>query len=560
MPLLRPFPKGKGLIASRPARRLSEVIDMSKTIEPALNPISFLQTFVAHSLRTAGQMGCTQCETSIGYVESIGLTAGPCFERICREQLGLQGPIDLDQYADIILRIKNQIGGNFSRASSEPGVIRVVNSRCPFGDMVREAPELCRMTSSVFGGIAARNFGYAKVNLRQRIAAGDGRCEVLIHVDPGESADLEGDEYRYEQGVLVSRTAGAAHQVQTKTSTDQAWCVNDAERSTAVTARPKIVAESAAMLHAIEAAELVAPTLATVLISGETGVGKEVIARLVHALSSRHDRDFVAVNCGAIPQDLVENALFGHEKGAFTGAYDVHHGFFERAERGTLFLDEIDSLPIPAQAKLLRVLQEGEFERVGGRHTMHTDVRILAASNRHIQDCVAAGAFRRDLYYRLNVVPIVIPPLRERRDDLTALTHNFLRRIAARYGGTRKVLGERAWSQVMSYSWPGNVRELENVLERSFLFSRGCVIDSLALDDNGASVRDEQSAEVVTLRDLTKQAAMRTEKQLIRMALEELNGNVSAVARQMGISPRAVHQKLKRHGIDPQPFRVSGGS
>jgi transcriptional regulator with PAS, ATPase and Fis domain len=250
--------------------------------------------------------------------------------------------------------------------------------------------------------------------------------------------------------------------------------------------------------------------------------------------------------------------LFGHEKGAFTGAYDVHHGFFKRAERGTLFLDEIDSLPIPAQAKLLRVLQEGEFERVGGRHTMHADVRIVAASNRRIDDCVAAGAFRRDLYYRLNVVPIAIPPLRERRDDLNALTHNFLRRIASRYGGTRKVLGERAWSQVMSYHWPGNVRELENVLERSFLFSRGSVIDSLALDGESAAACNDKPAKVVKLKDLTKQAAMRTEEQLIRMALEELRGNVSAVARQMGISPRAVHQKLKRHGIDPQPFRIPG--
>jgi Nif-specific regulatory protein/two-component system response regulator AtoC len=532
---------------------------MAKSSAPTLNPVSFLQTFVAQSLRTVGQMGCTECETGVGYIESIGLAAGPCFERICRDQLGLNGPIDVDQYADIILRIKNQIGGNFSRASSEPSVIRVVNSCCPFGDMVREAPELCRMTSSVFGGIAARNFGYAKVDLRRRIALGDAQCDVCIHTDATKSADLNGDEYRYEQGILVSRTATGAQHVQAKTGSEQTWCVGDASQTSPNTERPKIVAESAVMLRAIEAAELVAPTQATVLISGETGVGKEVIARLVHALSDRQEQKFVAVNCGAVPPDLVENALFGHEKGAFTGAYDVHHGFFERAERGTLFLDEIDSLPILAQVKLLRVLQEGEFERVGGRHTMHADVRIVAASNRQIEDCVASGAFRRDLYYRLNVVPIVIPPLRERRDDLNALAQNFLRRIAARYGGTRKVLGERAWSQIMSYPWPGNVRELENVLERSFLFARGSVIDSLALDGDSGTTRNESPARVVKLKDLTRQAAMRTEEQLIRMALEELRGNVSAVARQMGISPRAVHQKLKKHGIDPQQFRISGG-
>ncbi len=533
---------------------------MSKPAAPAMSPIKFLQMFVVQSLRTAGQMGCTQCESSVGYVESIGLTAGPCFERICREQLGLQGEIDHDQYADIIVRIKNQIGGNFSRASSEPGLIRVVNSRCPFGDAVREAPELCRMTSSVFGGIAARNFGYAKVALRQRIAVGDSRCEVCISVDESKCGETEGDEYRYQQGMLVSRPAAGAHRVEASTEIEEAWCAGSRRGARQETPKQlNIIAESASMLRAIDAAKLVAPTLATVLISGETGVGKEVIARLVHALSDRSEAEFVAVNCGAIPQDLVENALFGHEKGAFTGAYDVHHGLFERAEGGTLFLDEIDNLPISAQAKLLRVLQENEFERVGGRQTMHTDVRILAASNRRIEDCVAAGEFRDDLYYRLNVVPIPIPPLRERREDLNALAQSILHRIAARYGGLRKVLGDHAWSQMMSYPWPGNVRELENVLERSFLFSRGTLIESLALGGEETHAGGRHAlADVVKLKDLTRQAAMRTEGQLIVLALENLRGNVSAVARQMGISPRAVHQKLKRHGIDPQKFRVTG--
>lgn len=525
---------------------------------PELSPINFLQTFVAQSLRTAGQMGCPECESSVGYVESLGLTAGPCFERICREQLGLEGTIDLDQYADIIVRIKNQIGGNFSRASSKPGVIRVVNSRCPFGDRVREAPELCRMTSSVFGGIAARNFGYAKIELRRRIAVGDAQCEVCIHTDAARSVHEDGDEYRYEHGELISHALNGDLRAQLKPGADGRWCAVKADSSTKKPDRPPIVAQSAAMYRAMEAAELVAPTQATVLISGETGVGKEVIARLIHSLSERGGRGFIAVNCGAIPQDLVENALFGHERGAFTGAYDVHHGFFERAEKGTLFLDEIDCLPLSAQVKLLRVLQEAEFERVGGRQTMKADVRILAASNRRIEDCVEAGEFRSDLYYRLNVVPIVIPPLRERRDDLNPLAQHFLRRIAQRHGGVRKVLGERAWSQIMSYGWPGNVRELENVLERGFLFSRGSVIESLMLGNERDSPGEKGTAQVVSLKDLTRQAAMRTERHLIHTALEECSGNVSAVARQIGISARAVHQKLRKHGIDPQEFRASG--
>ena len=310
------------------------------------------------------------------------------------------------------------------------------------------------------------------------------------------------------------------------------------------------------MRRALEAVEIVAPTTATVFISGETGVGKEIVARAVHALSPRCGREFVAVNAGAISENLVESALFGHEKGAFTGACDVHHGLFERAERGTLFLDEIDCLPLSAQAKLLRVLQEGEFERVGGHQTLRADVRIIAATNRNIEERVEAGEFRRDLYYRLNVVPICIPPIRERREDLNALVHHLLREIAEKYRQSRKVLGERAWNQVNAYSWPGNVRELENVLERSFLFSRGPIIESTRLNreetinDSAGPVSGE-----LNLREMTKRAAMDTEKELIRAALERLSGNVSAVARNMGISPRAVHQKLRKHAIDPQEYR-----
>lgn len=526
---------------------------MPEDATPSLSPIGFLQTFVAQSLRTAGQMGCSECAPGIGYIESIGLTAGPCFERICRGQLDLQGDIDLDQYADIILAIKNQIGGSFARASSDPGVVRVVNTQCPFGDVVKQAPELCRMTSSVFGGIAARNFGYAKVELRKRIAVGDGRCEVCVHTNAASAQDQPGDEYRYEQGMLVSQPAYAAATLQVDAERPHPWCGIGGSESK-VPDKPNIVAESEAMRAALDAVDRVAPTPATVLVSGETGVGKEVIARALHALS-RRSGDFVAVNCGAIPADLVESALFGHEKGAFTGAYDVHHGFFERAGRGTLFLDEIDSLSLSAQSKLLRVLQEGEYDRVGGRQTLRADVRVVAASNRQIEDAVAAGEFRSDLYYRLNVVPILIPPLRERREDINPLAQYFLRRIADQYGGRRKVLGERAWAQAMTYGWPGNVRELENVLERGFLFAKGPVIETLSIasgPDAGGLERDR-----FRLRELTREAAMRTEAELIRSALRDLRGNVSAVARQMGITPRAVHQKLRKHAIVAAEFRGS---
>ena len=522
-----------------------------------LSPISFLQTFASQSLRTAGQLGCLQCDKEFSYIEHIGLTAGPCFEAICRKQMGLEGPIDLDQYADIILSIKNQIGGNFSRASSEPGMVRVVSTDCPFGAVVKDAPELCKMTSSVFGGIAARNFGYAKVELRQRIATDNDSCEVCIYTNREGSRDLPGDEYHDEKGVIVSRSASTELRVRVEEELQKVWCAAGKQTDACQASGPKVIAESDAMRQALKAVEIVAPTDATVLISGETGVGKEIVARAVHALSARGEQKFVAVNCGAIPEILVESTLFGHEKGAFTGAYDVHHGLFERAERGTLFLDEIDSLPIFAQAKLLRVLQEGEFERVGGRQILRDDVRIIAASNRNIKEMVEAQKFRRDLYYRLNLIPIDIPPLRERREDLNSLVHHFLRRIAGKYGESRKVLGERAWKQVMVYSWPGNVRELENVLERSFLFSGGPIIESLMLDGDGLNEEDVDGLadDNMNLHDMVKKAARETEERLIRHALERLNGNVSAVARHMGISPRAVHQKLRKLDIDPQEYR-----
>jgi len=531
---------------------------MAKLVTPQLSPVSFLQAFVAQSLRVASQLGCSQCVDEIGYIEHIGLTGGSCFEAAGRQQLGLPERLDLDQYADLILLIKNQIGANFSRASSDPGVVRVINTVCPFGEAVKEAPELCRMTSTVFGSIAARNFGYAKVELRRRIATNDGHCEVCIYTDPERALAVPGDEYRDDDGEIVKRSASTELRVRVERKIQRAWCAGgNPGEAAASNLLPQIVAESRSMRKALEAVAVVAPTAATVLISGETGVGKEIIARAVHALSNRSRGRFVAVNCGAIPENLVESALFGHEKGAFTGAYDVHHGFFERAEKGTLFLDEIDSLPVAAQVKLLRVLQEGEFERVGGRHTLRTDARILAASNRNIEDAVEQGNLRRDLYYRLNVVPIHIPPLRERRDDLSALVSHFLRHLSEKYSQGRKVLGERAWRRVLAYSWPGNVRELENVLERSFLFSKGPMIESVSLDsDARQSPTEGEAAESrYGLKEAPRRVALETEARLLRDALTRHRGNVSALAREMEITPRAVHQKLKRHAIDAGEYR-----
>lgn len=522
-----------------------------------LNPINFLQTFVTQSAKVAGQLGCPSCQSHLSYIEHLGLAAGSCFEAAYREQNALDSKINLDEYSDLIVSIKNQIGGNFSRTSSEPGVVRVVNSRCPFGDAVKEAPELCRMTSSVFGGIAARNFGYAKVALNKRLATHDGMCEVCIYTDRDTADHYDGDEYENESGVVVAKSIATGAAVRVEEGLQKFWCHTHGEVASKKH-RPKtfVVAESMAMRRIFKAVELVAATDASVQITGETGVGKEWVARATHALSKRWQQPFVAVNCGAIPESLIESTLFGHERGAFTGAYNVHHGYFERADKGTLFLDEIDALPLSAQAKLLRILQEGEFERVGGLQTLKSDVRTICASNRDIEAMVASGEFRQDLYYRLSVVPIHIPPLRERLEDLSALVTHFLRKLAEKNQCKPKVLSEGAWMTAMAYSWPGNVRELENILERAFLFSHGQIIEHIDVAGQGV----EQSAIVedianLDLRTVKKRAIMELEQKIIHAGLNRFSGNVSQVARSMGITPRAVHHKLKAHGIDPATYR-----
>ncbi len=523
---------------------------------PRLTPVSFLQAFVTQSVKVSGQLGCDECAGRTNHIEHMGLSVSHCLEEIARAQLDYTGRIGADEYAELIVTIKNQIGGRFSRETAEAGTVRVVNTRCPFGDRVKEAPELCRMTASVFGGIAARNFRYAKVDLRRRIAAGDEVCEVLIYLDRDAARDRSGDEYRSDGGALYSDTASAELTARIEERIRRAWCPGHARAPDNRQARPRVVAESPTMRAALEAVEVVAPTLATVLITGETGVGKEIVARAVHALSERWDRKMVTVNCGAIPESLVETALFGHERGAFTGAYDVHQGFFERAEKGTLFLDEINCLPVPAQVRLLRVLQEGEFERVGGKQILYADVRIVAASNRPLEEMVAAGEFRQDLYYRLNVVPIRIPLLRDRTEDLMPLVDHFLRRLAHRHHRPSKVLGAQALRTALAYDWPGNVRELENALERAFLFSPGPVIQSLQVGAfSPTQGAPPPPAPNRSIREIKRQAAMEVEAKLMREALVRFQGNVSHMAAYMGITPRSVHMKLKAHGLDAASFR-----
>ncbi len=300
---------------------------------------------------------------------------------------------------------------------------------------------------------------------------------------------------------------------------------------------------SPGMAEAVRLAEAVAPTGATVLILGESGTGKEVLARFLHRLHPGPARPFVAVNCAAIPEALLESELFGHERGAFTGAVERRVGRFEQAIGGTLFLDEIGDLRPDLQAKLLRVLQERTFERVGGTRPIATDARVLAATNRDLQGDVRAGRFRDDLYYRLAVFPIRLPPLRERRDDLLPLAELFLRRSAAAYRRPARRFEPEARDRLLAHGWPGNVRELQNVVERAVILEPGEAIRPAAIRfADGPSGSAASGGEGVLER---------LERDAIQRVLEQVDGNRRRAARVLGISLRTLQYRLKGYQGEP---------
>jgi DNA-binding NtrC family response regulator len=326
--------------------------------------------------------------------------------------------------------------------------------------------------------------------------------------------------------------------------------------------RPPLVGQSQAMKTVYDMVAKVADSPSTVLITGESGTGKELVARELHRGSSRRDRPLIKVNCAAIPKDLVESELFGYERGAFTGAVGSKPGRFELADGGSLFLDEIGEIPVEMQVKLLRALQESEFERVGGIKTIRVDVRLIAATNRDLKALIAEGRFREDLYYRLNVVPIALPPLRERREDIPLLVSHFLEKYNLRLGKRVERVEEEALQLLMGYGWPGNIRELENLMERSVLFADGPVILASSLPDS-LRERGPGSAPIAavgplgaiaspsgaSMKEIVRQAQAELERELIARALEETGGNVTRAAKRLQISRKSLQIKMKELGL-----------
>lgn len=479
---------------------------------------------------------------------SMGLSAGHCLEASYRLESGLDSAFSIEDYARFVARIADSAGGcRFSVAVAADRSAALTCTRCPFNDWNAFSPFLCQLAVSALGTIAARNFGYAKIEFAQRMVSSD-HCEIWVHTDPRRGDGRHGEEFREAAGRILRQPAPSGGSV------PGVWdWVEPACRRRGCPAHGVVIAKSAAMRHVLRMVETIAPTHATTLLTGETGVGKEVIARSLHAYSLRAQHPFIALNCGSIPETLIESTLFGHERGAFTGAHEARPGLFERADQGTLFLDELDALSLPAQTRLLRVLQEAEYERVGGRRTLKTDVRIIAATNCPLENAIRQGTFRRDLYYRINVVHLAIPPLRERPDDIRPLVKHILGQLCSKYCKHVDSVSPEVMDALLVYPWPGNVRELENILERAFLFCRGSQIQEVTLAEAAGQtcIGIEKP-----WREHRKDAVSEVERRFLVEALKRHVGDVAKVAELMGLSKRAVYLKLQAHNIDLNAYRA----
>lgn len=312
----------------------------------------------------------------------------------------------------------------------------------------------------------------------------------------------------------------------------------------------ELTGNSTPILELKEMISIVAPTNAWILIMGENGTGKELVARSIHRQSKKAYKPFVEVNCAAIPEDLIESELFGHEKGAFTGATEKKRGKFDLAHEGTLFLDEVADMSLKAQAKILRILQEKKFERVGGNTLIPTDVRVLAATNKDLEQEMEEGRFRQDLYYRLNVIPLRIPALRERKEDIPVLVNWFLKEFTLKEHEEEKTITDDALAKLMEHDWPGNVRELKNFIERLVIMVPHNVISAKDIPLLTENNKKTDGSVPLSATDSFRTAKMDFEKKYIIKKLQEFEGNISKTAEAIGIERSNLHRKIKRYGLD----------
>ena len=372
------------------------------------------------------------------------------------------------------------------------------------------------------------------------IISGHGNIESAVRAIKMGAFDFVEKPLSLEKTVLVVRNAVRQRRLEAENRVLRAH----------VDRRLTMVGESRAMQELRQQIAMAAPTNGRVLIYGENGTGKELVARSVHALSRRAPGPFVEVNCAAIPEELIESELFGHARGAFTGAFADRRGKFEAADGGTLFLDEVGDMSLKTQAKVLRVLQEPLIEPVGARSSVRVDVRVLAATNKKLPEEIRAGRFRNDLYFRLNVIPIFVPPLRDRPADISLLAEHFIAEFAREYGRRAKSMEAGALSILETHPWPGNVRELRNVLERVMIMVPGDTItprDTMFLDSRGGPVRDIYQGPALKLHE----ARDRFERDYILHALSAQQGNISRTAEVLGVERSNLYRKMRACGIAP---------
>jgi two-component system nitrogen regulation response regulator NtrX len=372
------------------------------------------------------------------------------------------------------------------------------------------------------------------------VMSGHGTIETAVKATRTGAFDFLEKPLSYDKIVL-----GVTHALEHQRLMDENIILR---RKTAK--RFRLTGQSPAMRNLRKQIELVAPTNAWVLITGENGTGKELVAHTIHNLSKRADHPLIEVNCAAIPEELIESELFGHEKGAFTGASSARRGRFDMAHNSSLFLDEIGDMSLKTQAKILRILQEQKFERVGGTRTISVEVRVIAATNKNLEAEIEKGAFRRDLFYRLNVIPIQVPPLRERREDIPLLVRDFIEEFSRENNAEVKSIGEGAQRDLMAHEWPGNVRELKNVIERLVILTPGPVIESVQ-----PFLHPQASPESTNLTSLFtglnyKDAKAVFEKEFFRVRLQEFGGNITQTAEALGLDRTTLHKKIKSLGIN----------
>lgn len=322
----------------------------------------------------------------------------------------------------------------------------------------------------------------------------------------------------------------------------------------------ELTGTSEAIMELKETISLVAPTNAWILIMGDNGTGKELVARSIHKQSKRTHKPFVEVNCAAIPEELIESELFGHEKGAFTGATEKKRGKFDLAHEGTIFLDEVADMSLKAQAKVLRILQEKKFERVGGGKLIATDVRVLAATNKDLEKEMEEGRFRQDLFYRLNVIPLRVPPLRDRKEDIPLLVKCFLKNFSLKEGAPEKTITPEALALLMRQDWPGNVRELKNIVERLIIMKAGIVIDATDIPPAAKKELTNESDLTGLALNSYREAKASFERQYLVGKLREYDGNISRTAEAIGLERSNLHRKIRAYNLDVKPEKEEESS